>query len=196
MSRLAVLLALVALPALGEPTAPEVQKIMQRDFHARGQARMDRVVQDGVQRVCTETKDRPPADVAKALEADQLRTIAYPEGSLMGDWKRGEAIAQSGRGLTWNDKPGDSAGGSCYNCHELSPQELSHGTLGPSLRGFGRTRGASADVQRYVYGKIYNAKAYNLCSQMPRLGASGTLTAEQIKDLVGLLLDPASPVNR
>jgi len=51
-------------------------------------------------------------------------------------------------------------------------------------------------VQHYVYGKIYNAKAYNLCSQMPRLGASGTLTPEQIKDLVALLLDPASPVNR
>ena len=29
-----------------------------------------------------------------------------------------------------------------------------------------------------------------------RLGASGTLTPEQIKDLVALLLDPASPVNQ
>jgi sulfur-oxidizing protein SoxX len=196
MSRAALLLALVALPALGEPTPQDVQKVMQHDFHARGQAGMDRVVQDGVQRVCTESHDRPPAELAKALQADQMKTIVYPQGSLLGDWQRGEAIAQSGRGLTWNDKPGDAAGGSCYNCHELSPQELSHGTIGPSLRGFGRSRGASAEVQRYVYGKIYNAKAYNLCSQMPRLGASGTLTPEQIKDLVALLLDPASPVNR
>jgi hypothetical protein len=31
---------------------------------------------------------------------------------------------------------------------------------------------------------------------MPRLGYSGTLTEQQIKDLVGLLLDPASPVNQ
>ncbi|MBW8905732.1 MAG: sulfur oxidation c-type cytochrome SoxX [Betaproteobacteria bacterium] len=196
MSRLALLLALVTLPALGDPTPQDVQKVMQRDFHGRGQAGMDRVVQDGVQRLCTESHDRPPAELAKALQADQMKTIAYPQGSLLGDWQRGEAIAQSGRGLTWNDKPGDAAGGSCYNCHELSPQELSHGTLGPSLRGFGRTRGASPEVQHYVYGKIYNAKAYNLCSQMPRLGASGTLTPEQIKDLVALLLDPASPVNR
>jgi L-cysteine S-thiosulfotransferase len=196
MNRAALLLALVALPALGDPTPQDLQKVMQRDFHARGQAGMDRVVQDGVQRVCTESHDSPPAELAKALQADQMKTIVYPQGSLLGDWQRGEAIAQSGRGLTWNDKPGDAAGGSCYNCHELSPQELSHGTIGPSLRGFGRTRGASAEVQRYVYGKIYNAKAYNLCSQMPRLGASGTLTPEQIKDLVALLLDPASPVNR
>jgi sulfur-oxidizing protein SoxX len=192
----ALLVALLASAAWADPTPQEIQQIMQRDFHARGQATMDRLAQDAVQRVCTETQNRPPAELTKSLEADQMKTIVFSEGSLLGDWKRGEAIAQSGRGLTWNDKPGDPAGGSCYNCHELSPQELSHGTLGPSLRGFCRTRGASAEVQRYVYSKIYNAKAYNLCSQMPRLGASGTLTAAQIKDLVALLLDPASPVNQ
>jgi sulfur-oxidizing protein SoxX len=192
---MALLLAFVAAAAWADPTPEQVQQIMQRDFHPRGQATMDRLAQDGVQRVCTETRDRPPADLAKALEADQMKTIVYPEGSLLGDWKRGEAIAQSGRGMTWNDKPGEPAGGSCYNCHELSPREMSHGTIGPSLRGFGKTRGTSIEMQRYVYGKIYNAKAYNLCSQMPRLGASGTLTAAQIRDLVALLLDPASPVN-
>jgi L-cysteine S-thiosulfotransferase len=192
---LALAVAMVALPAAAQPTPAEVQKIMQRDFHPRGQATMERLTQDGVQRVCTETHDKPPAELAKALEADQMKTIAFPEGSLMGDWKRGEAIAQSGRGMTWADKPGDAAGGSCYNCHELSPKEASHGTLGPSLRAFGKTRGAGPEIQRYVYGKIYNSKAYNLCSQMPRLGLSGTLTPEQIKHLVALLLDPASPVN-
>ena len=188
-------LLLVAGSACAQPGAKEVEEVLKRDFHARGQATMDRVAQDGLQRLCTESNDRPPADVAKAMEADQMKTIVYPEGGLMGDWKRGERIAQGGRGLTWSDRPGTPGEGSCYNCHQLSPRELSHGTLGPSLRGFGRTRGTSAEIQRYVYGKIYNAKAYNLCSQMPRLGASGTLTPEQIKDLVGLLLDPASPVN-
>jgi sulfur-oxidizing protein SoxX len=196
MRRTALLVALLATAAWADTSPREIQQIMQRDFHPRGQATMDRVVQDGLQRVCTESRDQPPAELAKAMEADQMKTIVFPEGSLLGDWKRGEALAQSGRGLTWNDKPGEPAGGSCYNCHELSPQELSHGTIGPSLRRFGSTRGASPEVQRYVYGKIYNAKAYNLCSQMPRLGASGTLTAAQIKDLVALLLDPASPVNQ
>ena len=197
MTRLALIaLSLVAASAAADPSQDEVQKVMQRDFHPRGQATMDRLAQDGVQRVCTEAHDRPPEQVAAALQADQMKTIILPGGSLLGDWKRGEAIAQSGRGLTWNDKPGQANGGSCYNCHEISPAELSHGTIGPSLRGFGRTRGAGVDVQRYVFGKIYNAKAYNLCSQMPRFGPSGTLTSEQIKDLVGLLLDPASPVNQ
>jgi sulfur-oxidizing protein SoxX len=193
-----IFLLLLGFPAvaLGQASPTDVQRVLQRDFHPRGQATMERVVQDAVQRVCTESSDRPPAELAKMLEADQMKTIAFPEGSLLGDWKRGEQIAQSGRGLQWTDTAGAASGGSCYNCHQLSPQETSHGTLGPSLLGFGKVRGNGPDMQRYVYGKIYNAKAYNLCSQMPRLGYSGTLTAEQIKDLVALLLDPASPVNR
>jgi sulfur-oxidizing protein SoxX len=96
----------------------------------------------------------------------------------------------------WNDKPGVQPGGSCYNCHQLSPKVAAYGTVGPSLAGYGKSRGASPEMQRYTYGRIFNSKAYNLCSQMPRLGHAGSLNEQQIKDLVGLLLDPASPVNQ
>jgi L-cysteine S-thiosulfotransferase len=174
----------------------DVENVLKRDFQARGQATMDRVIPDALQRVCNETSDKPPAELARTLEADQMKTIAFPSGSLIGNWQRGERIAQGGRGLTWSDKAGVPGDGSCYNCHQLSSKETSFGTLGPSLYRFGAIRGNGAEIQKYVYGKIYNAKAYNLCSQMPRLGYSGTLTEEQIKDLVGLLLDPASPVNQ
>jgi sulfur-oxidizing protein SoxX len=197
MKRLFVFTSLLVFSsAFGGSDSGEVEAVLKRDFQARGQATMERVVQDGLQRVCTESDDRPPAALAKALEADQMKAIAFPAGSLMGDWKSGERIAQGGRGLTWSDRAGALGEGSCYNCHQVGPQESSFGTLGPSLLGFGKSRGSGTEMQRYVYGKIYNAKAYNLCSQMPRLGHSGTLSAEQIKDLVALLLDPASPVNR
>ena len=195
MKLVSLLLLFPLLPAFAQPTPKDVEKVMQRDFHPRGQAGMDRTAQDGIQRVCTETRDKPPAELAKQLEADQLKTIVIPQGSLIGDWKNGERIAQNGRGMQWTDKPGTPNGGSCYNCHQLSPKEISFGTIGPSLAGFGAKRGSGPEAQRYVYGKIYNAKAYSVCSQMPRLGYSGTLTEQQIKDLVGLLLDPASPVN-
>ena len=159
---------------------------MQRDFHPRGQASMDRVLQDGVQRVCTETA-RPAARRAGQAprgRPDEDHRLSR-SGSLMGDWKRGEKHRAERPRHDVDDEPGAPAGGSCYNCHQLSPQELSYGTIGPSLHGFGKMRGNGAETQRYVYGKIYNAKAYNACSQMPRLGASGTLTEQQIKDLVG-----------
>jgi sulfur-oxidizing protein SoxX len=190
------LIFLMSTAAWSQPGSQEVEKVLLRDFKPRGQATMDRVLQDGLQRLCTETDNNPPNVVARALEADQMKSIAFPAGTLVGDWQRGEKIAQGGRGLTWSDRPGVPGDGSCYNCHQLSPNEVSYGTLGPSLLGFGKARGNGPDIQRYVYGKIFNAKAYNLCSQMPRLGHSGTLTPEQIKDLVGLLLDPASPINR
>ena len=183
-------------PKLSERDLDEVTAVLKRDFHERGQAKMERVELDEVQRLCNVHADNPPAEQARALEAKLLAAIPFPSGSLIGDWKAGEKIAQSGRGAMWSDKPGEAAGGSCYNCHELSPKTTSFGTIGPSLRGFGKLRGSTPEMQRYAYGKIWNAKAYNLCSQMPRLGHSKTLTEAQIKDLVGLLLDPASPVNQ
>ena len=182
-------------PAETQADLDRITALLKRDFHERGQAKMSRIDLDEVQRLCNLHADNPPAADAKRAEEAMLKAIPFPEGNLLGDWKKGEALAQSGRGMTWSDKPGAS-GGSCYNCHQISPKEEAHGTVGPSLAGFGKTRGNSAEIQRYVYGKIYNAKAYNACSAMPRMGASGTLTAEQIRDLVGLLLDPASPVNQ
>ncbi len=49
---------------------------------------------------------------------------------------------------------------------------------------------------KYTYEKIYNAWAYFRCSDMPRLGATGHLTPEQITHLVAFLVDPHSAVNR
>src|SRR3954468_10523600 len=145
--KLVLFLVLLPLPpALADPTPKDVEKLMQRDFRARGQAGMERVVQDGIQRVCTETHDRPPAELAKQLEADQMKTIAFPQGSLIGDWKNGERIAQDGRGLQWTDKPGAPGGGSSYNSHQLSPKEASFGTIGPSLYRFGALRGNGPEM--------------------------------------------------
>jgi sulfur-oxidizing protein SoxX len=198
----AALASCATAPTIGERPKPspadleQVTAVLKRDFHARGQATMNRIELDEVQRACTLHADNPPADLAKRLEEAQLKAVKFPSGGLMGDWKSGEKIAQSGRGAMWSDKPGVQEGGSCYNCHQISPREEAFGTIGPSLAGFGRTRGNRPEIQQYVYGKIYNAKAYNACSQMPRFGHSGTLNEQQIKDLVALLLDPASPVNQ
>jgi sulfur-oxidizing protein SoxX len=174
---------------------PDALAMMQRDFHARGSAGMDRLNEDSVQATCNKYQDNPPQDVAAKLEKEQFAAIKWPaDGKLLGDWKAGEKIAQNGRGMAWNDKGGE--GGSCYNCHQVGPRESSFGTVGPSLYQFAKKRGYGAEIQRYAYGKIYNAKAYNLCSQMPRFGHVRALTEQQMKDLTALLMDPASPVNQ
>jgi sulfur-oxidizing protein SoxX len=180
----------------GDPRA-EAIAALKRDFHAKGIATTEWLDEDSVRAICNRTGDKPPKEVGERLKQDQLAAIQWPvDGKLLGDWKSGESIAQSGRGMTWTDRAGSPGGGSCYNCHQIGPQETSFGTVGPSLYQFGKTRGYALDMQKYVYGKIYNAKAYNLCSAMPRFGHTGALTEQQIKDLVALLMDPNSPVNK
>jgi sulfur-oxidizing protein SoxX len=203
MKRFAAILLAATAPAILAPPAaaddPRTAAVtaLQRDFKPRGIATMNLLVEDGVQAICNRTDDKPPKEIAQRLEQDQLAGIRWPaDGKLVGDWKSGERIAQNGRGMTWSDPAGAPGGGSCYNCHRIGPQETSFGTIGPSLFQFGKIRGNGPDVQRYVYGKIYNAKAYSLCSQMPRFGHVGALSEQQIKDLVALLLDPGSPVNK
>lgn len=187
----------IAFTAQAEDDRAKAAAIMKRDFHAKGIAGMDRLNEDGLQALCNRSHNDPPKSVAERLQQDQLEAIKYPaDGKLLGDWKSGERIAQNGRGMTWSDGGTAANGGSCYNCHQIGPNETSFGSIGNSLRQFGRTRGNSPEIQKYVYGKIYNAKAFNLCSNMPRFGHSGTLTETQIKDLVALLLDPNSPVNK
>lgn len=187
----------VALTAQAGDERAKAVAMMKHDFHARGIAGMDRLNEDGVQALCNRSRNIPPKPVAERLQRDQLEAIKYPaDGKYLGDWKAGERIAQNGRGMTWSDGGGKPNGGSCYNCHQIGPNETSFGTIGNSLRRFGKSRGNSPEMQKYVYGKIYNAKAFNLCSNMPRFGHSGTLTEKQIKDLVALLLDPNSPVNK
>lgn len=189
----AALLASCATPQ--RDYRPEALALMKRDFHARGIAGLDRLNEDIVQAACNKHEGNPPQAVADKLQKEQTAGIKWPaDGKLLGDWKSGERIAQSGRGMMWSDKGAD--GGSCYNCHQIGPETTSFGTIGPSLHHFGKLRGYGADIQRYAYGKIFNAKATNLCSQMPRFGHVGALTEQQMKDLTALLMDPASPVNR
>ena len=168
-----------------------------KDFSARGIAGTERLQEDSVQVTCNQLGNAAPRNVVQALEQAQLVAIKFPtDGKLMGDWKNGEKIAQNGRGMMWSDKADSENGGNCYNCHQLSKAETSFGTIGPSLNQYGALRGNSAEIQKYTYSKIYNAKAFNLCSSMPRFGHVGALTEKQIKDLVALLLDPESPVNK
>lgn len=141
---------------------------------------------------------------AKAIEASNLKSIKWPsDGKFLGDWKEGEKIAQSGRGLTWTDDTKTPNGGNCYNCHQMDKKEISFGTIGPSLYNYGKLRGVSDPASpnskamvEYTWGKVWNSKAYNACSNMPRAGHMGILNETQIRHIVALLLDPKSPVNQ
>jgi len=156
-----------------------------------------RLVQDPTQKACSQYRNAPPKEVADAILARERATIAYPaDGKLMGDWKKGRELAQSGYGGRFTDYPPRAEnGGNCYACHQLDAKELSFGTLGPSLLQYGKNRKFAQDEVKAVYDRIYNPQAVIPCANMPRLGASKVLSVEQIKDLVALVMSPESPVN-
>jgi sulfur-oxidizing protein SoxX len=158
---------------------------------------VDRLNQDETQRLCSQYPDKRPKEIAKRIEALNLKLVKYPaDGKLLGDWKEGEKIAQSGVGKQFSDNPAQPAGGNCYACHQLTKQEISFGNIGPSLYNYGKLRGNTDAIQKYTYGKIYNADAYLACTNMPRFGHNGILTEQQILHVTALLLDPNSPVNQ
>ncbi len=207
----AVSAALLTACAAPLPSSADLDKLTQdiiaRSFRAEGQAKLERVSPDEDNLACAEA-DRTgvalDAKVAEAIEARNMKTIQAPaDGKYLGDFKEGEKIAQSGAGKTWTDKEGSVNGGNCYNCHQISKEELSYGTLGPSLYNYGKLRGVSnptsaeaKPIVEYTWGKLQNARAYNACSSMPRFSHKGILSETQIKHLMALLLDPASPVNK
>jgi sulfur-oxidizing protein SoxX len=157
-----------------------------------------RLVQDETMAACSQYRNNPPQAVADAIRAREKAAIKYPaDGNLMGDWKKGAILAQSGYGGRFTDYPPKSEnGGNCYACHQLDKKELSFGTLGPSLLEYGKIRKFSATDVKAVYERIYNPQATLACGNMPRLGANGHLSIEQIKDLVAYVMSPDSPVNK
>ncbi|MBX3552762.1 MAG: sulfur oxidation c-type cytochrome SoxX [Pseudolabrys sp.] len=157
-----------------------------------------RLTPDETMKVCAATHNSPPKAQFQAIEKAEKAKIQYPaDNNYMGDWKKGERIAQSGYGLRFTDYPARNPnGGNCYGCHQLSQAEISYGTIGPSLLGYGKLRDFKESEIKAAYEKIYDSHASFPCSLMPRFGANKVLSMDQIKDLVALLMAKDSPVNK
>jgi sulfur-oxidizing protein SoxX len=203
-----MLLGAPALLAAGCATYPDpaatrqaVEKMVSEDFSAPTPALLKRLAQDRSQSICSKIAGAALTQEEAAEVARLAReSMKYPaSGKLAGDWKIGNRIAHDGagdriqRGALEKRKEN---GGLCQNCHALAPGEVNVGNVGPSLTGYGAQRGSTEAVAKLTYERIYNAWAYAPCSNMPRLGANGHLTPEQIAHVVAYLIDPQSPVNR
>ena len=215
-SKLRTVLAVttVALLVVGCASGPSVadlnaltQQIVKASFRDQGIVKASILNTDETNQACSEADALgKPLDekTVKRIEETNMKAIKWPsDGKFIGDWKEGEKIAQNGRGLTFTDTASTVNGGNCYNCHKIDEKEISYGTIGPSLHNYGKIRGitdpssaAAKPIVEYTWGKIWNSKAYNACSNMPRAGHSGILTEAQVRHVVGLLLDPKSPVNK
>ena len=202
----AALLVPAAMQAGGSAWAGELareaaEQVVRASFtRATEEEWRTRMAQDEAQALCSQHRNRLPAEVAQRVLQTQLAAIRYPaDGKLMGDWREGEKLASIGTGghigRIQPDPPGRRRGGNCYACHLLAPKEVAAGTIGPSLTNYAKLRGDAPEVVKYTYDKIYNAQAFAACSLMPRFGHNAWLTPEEIAHTVAFLLDPRSPVN-
>ena len=200
----ALLAACASLPSESELDR-QAAEMMRASFRDQGIAKTDRLVQDLGQAACSTAG--PPSDaVADRIRAEALASVKWPEGGrYIGNWRDGERLAQNGRGMTWSDASAapSANGAQCYNCHEIDRKEISYGNIGPSLWNYGKTRGVkdvtdatAAPIVQYTWAKLWNSKSYAACSNMPRFGHAQLLSEQQLRDVMALLLDPASPVNR
>ncbi|WP_298607689.1 sulfur oxidation c-type cytochrome SoxX [uncultured Thiothrix sp.] len=160
---------------------------------------LERLKQDETLKICSETRNKPSDEQAKAIVEREKASIKYPE-KMLGSWEKGKEVFNTGFGMRVGvimpDKADKPRGGNCYACHAADPKEVAAGNIGSSLTGYGKARGNNETNIKYTYEKIYNSQAHVACSNMPRFGANGVLNPEQIADLVAFLIDPASPVNK
>ena len=181
----------------GAAEAAAVETVTKNTFSSAPAEWRARIEQDETQRACSIYRNNLPAtEFEKILAREKANVVLPADGQVLGDWREGEKLAQRGTGGQFSDGPDTPKGGNCYACHQLSKAELSFGTLGPSLTGYGKIRKFSPDEAKATYAKIYNAQAILPCSNMPRFGYNKFLTEKEIKDLTAYLFDPESPVNK
>ncbi len=192
------LLALLSAAALSAPVlAGDPYTALVASMQEKNGVGLERLRQTPLQAACSNPGDRidDPGAAEAMRRAAGASVKLPPDGQFLGDWQRGAAIAAEGKGLQYSDDPAKPNGGNCYACHQLDPDEVAYGTIGPSLTGYG-ARGQSRQVLEYTWAKLWNPHASVVCSHMPRFGDAGILTEQQIRDVMAYLLDPASPVNR
>lgn len=194
---LASVTMVAAAVAADKPSLAVVDAYVNSTFGKASQEWQDRIKPDESLAACNAHRNDVPSKIAEEINKRELARVVYPaDGKFLGDWKAGYKVANNGRGGQFSDKPGTVAGGNCFACHQLDPKELSFGTLGPSLAAYGKERKYDAAAIKDAYTKIYNSQAVVACSNMPRFGTNKVLSEQQIKDLVALLFDPESPVNK
>ncbi|HWT16556.1 MAG TPA: sulfur oxidation c-type cytochrome SoxX [Patescibacteria group bacterium] len=185
------------VPVAGVDPAEARRAAIAASFEPKGQAGLDRLEQNDMQRICSEYEGQSvPNELAQQIIDAATAAVVFPaDGNYFGDWRKGEWVAKTGTGLQQNDDPTQPSGGNCYACHQMAAEEIAYGTLAPPLDQYGKIRGTSEPILKYTWTRLWNSHAYNACSHMPRFGEAGILTEQQLKDVMAYLFDPASPVN-
>lgn len=201
LAAVAAALAGCAAPDKPQDLATLADQVFKASFQPGPGQDLTRLEQDQTQKDCSTSRGEPSEALAATITAREAKHMAYPDGGkLQGDWKAGAKVFNDGFayriGSFIPNKPDAVRGGNCYACHQGEAKEAAFGNMGPSLLHYGKLRGQTDAIVKYTYEKIYNARSFNACSAMPRLGHNKVLSPKQISDLTAYLISPDSPINK
>jgi sulfur-oxidizing protein SoxX len=161
--RLTTFAALLAAAMLGHAQAPaptgDPKLDKTREKWTPGGA--DMIPQDVLTLFPCHSEEKP----CSKLAPPPIERVSF-KGPLVGDAKRGEAIATNVRY------------GNCVACHMLPGHE--GGTIGPTLVDYPK-RGMPLD---YTYQRIWDVRAFNPYAFMPIYGPNRVLTDQEIRDVM------------
>jgi sulfur-oxidizing protein SoxX len=105
---------LMATPALAQqkPDPASLDAMIKAAFPGAPPDWQSRFVGDETMKECSDTHNIPSKAMAEAIQKREKAKIKYPDdGKFMGDWKKGEKLAQSGYGLRFSDYPPKNVNG-------------------------------------------------------------------------------------
>jgi L-cysteine S-thiosulfotransferase len=173
-----------APPSPRPPNSTQALAMMKASFRDQGIAKVDRIQQDlgqsPARRTSRPARPWPSRSMAEAWPASS----GPPAASTSATGARARSLAQNGRGMTWTDTstaprptaavlqlPPDQQGRDLLRHHRPQPVQLRQEPRREDVR-----RPAAQPIVEYTWGKLWNSKAYNACSNMPRFGHAGLLT--------------------
>ena len=97
---------------------------------------LERLKQDETLKICSETRNKPSDEQAKAIVEREKASIKYPE-KMLGSWEKGKEVFNTGFGMRVGvimpDKADKPRGGNCYACHAADPKEVAAGNIGTTI---------------------------------------------------------------
>jgi sulfur-oxidizing protein SoxX len=178
--------------------------VLKASFRDQGIAKVDRLNQDLGQSACSPPTP-PSRRGGQAIEAECWPPSSGPPAAVP---RRLARRRKAGAERPWHDldrQVGGATsanGGNCYNCHQISKQEISYGTIGPSLYNYGKNRGVTDPApgrqahRRVHLGQALQRQGLQRLLQHAAFRPHGPAGREADGHLMALLLDPKSPVNQ
>ncbi len=133
---------LIAGPALAQqkPSQATIEAYVKSTFGKASPEWVARITPDESLAVCNATRNNVSSAQSDAIIKRELAKVVYPaDGKLLGDWKKGYAVANNGRGGQFSDPPGRWRAATASPAINSIPRRSATGRSAPASPPMART---------------------------------------------------------